>query len=91
MAVQAHVLYTGTVQGVGFRYTVRECAKESGVTGWVRNLSDGRVEVLADGERQDLERFLARIRESSIGRYIHDADISWRVIGRVSAQFEVRT
>jgi acylphosphatase len=53
------VTYSGRVQGVGFRYTTVSVARQFPVTGYVQNLRDGRVVVLAEGEGADLERFLA--------------------------------
>ena len=58
------VFYTGRVQGVGFRYTAASLAKSQAVTGWVRNLADGRVELVVEGETQEIGAFLARIAES---------------------------
>jgi acylphosphatase len=52
---QLHVRVTGLVQGVGFRWFVRERARRLGLAGWVRNLPDGTVEVLATGDAQQLE------------------------------------
>ena len=63
------VLFSGTVQGVGFRYTVRQVAGGFAVTGDVRNLPDGRVELRAEGEPAELRRFVAAI-EETMGRYI---------------------
>lgn len=51
--------YSGHVQGVGFRYRTREIASRYRVTGYVRNLPDGRVELVAEGAPQELDRFLA--------------------------------
>jgi acylphosphatase len=55
------VRYTGRVQGVGFRYTVHRLAEAFPVSGYVRNLPDGRVEVIAEGESEAVESFLAAI------------------------------
>ncbi len=53
-----HVLFRGAVQGVGFRWRACELARALGVAGWVRNLADGRVELLAEGDAESLERLL---------------------------------
>ncbi|MFM8807561.1 MAG: acylphosphatase, partial [Chthoniobacterales bacterium] len=58
------VFYEGRVQGVGFRYTARRVAAGFDVSGYVRNLSDGRVELLASGEPDEVDGFLASLRES---------------------------
>jgi len=55
------VFYEGNVQGVGFRWTVRDAAKGFDVTGWVRNLPDGRVELQVNGEENEVRAFLDRI------------------------------
>ncbi len=61
-----NVFYSGRVQGVGFRYAVRQVASGYEVSGWVRNLPDGRVELLAAGrEEGELVAFLHDIRELS--------------------------
>lgn len=57
------VCYSGHVQGVGFRYTAHSIARNHEVTGFVRNLPDGRVELVAEGQRSDIDRFLADVRE----------------------------
>ena len=56
--ISLQVLYEGNVQGVGFRWSVRETAKGFDVTGWVRNLPDGRVELQVTGEETELRAFL---------------------------------
>jgi len=68
--IAKHVFYEGRVQGVGFRYTVRQIAKEYEVTGWVRNLVDGRVELLVAGEKEEVEGFLESIGESELAGFI---------------------
>ncbi|MCP5532390.1 MAG: acylphosphatase [Akkermansiaceae bacterium] len=63
--VAKRVIYEGRVQGVGFRYTVKDLARGFEVTGWVRNLPDGSVELQAMGEKDELAAFLHEIREES--------------------------
>jgi len=70
--------YSGRVQGVGFRFTTEHIALDmSNITGWVKNLSDGRVEVVAEAEEDDLKLFLNNIRNSIMKRYIKREDIIW--------------
>ena len=71
------VLYSGHVQGVGFRYTVRQTALGFEVTGTVRNLPDGRVEVVAEGERAELEAFGEAIRDAGLAAHIRGESVAW--------------
>ncbi len=71
------VLYSGQVQGVGFRYTVRTVATGFEVTGWVRNLPDGGVELIAEGAKDELDAFRQAIRESGLDHFIRQEDVSW--------------
>jgi acylphosphatase len=72
-----HVHYEGTVQGVGFRYTVKALASGFEVTGTVRNLTDGRVELVAEGVKAELTAFQQAIRESELGHFIQKEMVSW--------------
>ena len=65
------VFYEGNVQGVGFRWTVRDAAKGFDVTGWVRNLPDGRVELQVTGEEDEVRLFLDCIVQSELHSLIH--------------------
>jgi acylphosphatase len=65
------LIFSGHVQGVGFRYTTQEIARRFNVRGYVRNLSDGRVELIVEGERNELARFIAAIHQR-MGSFIHD-------------------
>lgn len=71
------VFFSGTVQGVGFRFTAERIARRFPITGFVRNLEDGRVEVMAEGEEASLIEFLAAIRESSMKHYIRNVEAFW--------------
>lgn len=73
---RVNAFYSGRVQGVGFRFTAEAVARDLGIVGWVKNLRDGRVEVLAEGEEATLKEFLEKIaREMS--SYIRHAEVSW--------------
>jgi acylphosphatase len=72
-----HVFYSGRVQGVGFRYSARQVAMGFEVTGTIRNLPDGRVELTAEGEREELEAFQQALRDSGLGGFIRDEAVSW--------------
>ena len=61
------VYFSGTVQGVGFRFTAMRVARRFPVTGYVRNLRDGRVELVAEGEPETLTRFLAGVEQAMSG------------------------
>lgn len=77
MRKRAHVYYSGRVQGVGFRYTAREVACGYEVTGFVRNMSDGRVEMAAEGEEEEVTAFLDAIKASQLGSHIRQEDANW--------------
>jgi acylphosphatase len=66
LMISLQVFYEGHVQGVGFRFTVRHIAKGFDVTGWVRNLPDGRVELQIMGEEDEVRAFLRGIGDSEL-------------------------
>ena len=72
-----HALFSGRVQGVGFRYTVCRIAEGLDITGFVRNLWDGDVELVAEGAESVLSDFLYRIRNSQLRRYIAGDHVRW--------------
>ena len=73
--IRVHVHYSGRVQGVVFRYTVKSLVPGYDVLGIIRNLPDGRVELIAEGERTELEEFLQAVRDSGLRRNIRDEEI----------------
>jgi len=77
MRKRATVFYSGRVQGVGFRYTAREIACGYELTGYARNLHDGRVELVAEGAEQEVTAFLEAVRASQLGGHIRSADVNW--------------
>ncbi len=66
-----HVNYQGSVQGVGFRFTARQLAQDFAVTGYVRNLPDGSVELVAEGDHEEIDRFLERLQRRMGGVIQH--------------------
>lgn len=71
------VFYTGRVQGVGFRYTVKSLTNGYDVTGTIENLVDGRVKLVAEGEKQELLDFRQAVRDSGLGRFIRNEEEKW--------------
>ena len=64
------VFYEGRVQGVGFRWSVRHTAKGFDVTGWIRNLVDGRVQMQVTGEEKEVRDFLEAVNQSELRAHI---------------------
>lgn len=79
-----HIFYSGHVQGVGFRYTVKSVAAGFEIVGTVRNLIDGRVEMVSEGQREELEAFRSAIREAGLDHFIRNEEISW---GEAAGEF----
>ncbi len=75
--VAKQILYSGRVQGVGFRYATKQLATGFEVTGWVKNLPDGRVELLAmSHDAEELDAFLTELQENSgLASHIKEADV----------------
>jgi acylphosphatase len=88
MAVCKQVIYAGRVQGVGFRYTVQNLAENHAVGGFVRNLPNGNVEVIAEGEPGEVEQFLSAIDRRMAG-YIEEKTEQDQVSGGYRA-FRIR-
>ena len=83
-----HVFFSGMVQGVGFRYTARTVARRFAVSGWVRNTSDGRVELVAEGLPEELEAFLAAVGDD-MSPYIRNVERKWEAATEEWSSFEI--
>ena len=90
MKVRAHVLIKGDVQGVFFRSNTRSQAVMRQVTGWVRNLPDGRVEAVMEGERDDVEGLIESCRQGPPGARVDDMEIGWEKPCHNHKVFEIR-
>ncbi len=90
MKVKARVFIQGTVQGVFFRSFVRSEAKLKGLKGWVRNLPDGRVEAVIEGEKEDVEKLIELCKRGPPGADVESVSVEWeRYSGRFN-DFEIR-
>ena len=76
--VSLHAIIKGQVQGVGFRFFVRQQAQIIGAVGWVRNLANGDVEVMAEAARPALEKLLIALLEGPPGSQVSDIQSEWR-------------
>lgn len=88
MKKQLHIYYSGRVQGIGFRYTVSDIASSLKVCGWVKNLNDGRVEVLAEAEKTTLDNFLEQVYQH-FSLYIKEANAEWQPASGEFRDFQV--
>ena len=79
--MRAHLLISGRVQGVWYRQSTKEAADRiGGLTGWVRNLPDGRVEAVAEGSEASIERLIAWCREGPRLASVSDIEVSWQLL-----------
>ena len=88
MNKRVQAVYSGRVQGVGFRFTAERFARDFSIAGSVKNLPDGKVKIVAEGQEKDLRSFLARINEY-FERNINDIDLSWQEPTSEFSGFEV--
>jgi acylphosphatase len=83
------IFYSGQVQGVGFRYIARKVAVEFEMSGVVRNLTDGRVHLIAEGARGELESFRAAVRGAGLEHFIRDEQVTWTEAQNEFRGFEI--
>lgn len=86
----AHVMIRGFVQGVGYRKFVRKHAEELGLTGWVRNLPDGSVEALFQGNEATIEKMLEICRKGPFLSEVEDVDNVWEEQKETYDDFTIR-
>lgn len=90
MKVRAHVFISGSVQGVFFRFDTMRRSRQRHVSGWVRNLPDGRVEAVFEGEKGDVEELLSFCRRGPRGAVVEDARIHWEEPTGEFKDFKIR-
>jgi acylphosphatase len=90
MKIRAHVFVSGRVQGVFFRSETRYEAKRRKVDGWVRNTSDGRVEAVFEGEKEDVKKVIDFCRRGPLGARVMKIDVRWEDYIGEFKDFKVR-
>ena len=88
MLMSVHLVVSGRVQGVWFRAGTREQALQRGLCGWVKNCSNGTVEIHAEGEKEALEHFIDWCRKGPPGALVTALDIEW-VVSQCLKTFEI--
>ncbi len=86
----AHILVSGRVQGVGFRFFARRMAERYSISGYVKNCDDGKVEITAEGIRDNLEHFIAEIWRGPSYSEVSDVNVSWGEYERGYKEFSIR-
>jgi len=76
--VAAEIFVSGMVQGVWYRVFTQQVAEELGLSGWVRNLSDGRVQAEVEGPRKNVETLVARLRIGPPRAMVTDVTVTWK-------------
>ncbi len=87
---RVHVWVKGRVQGVGFRAHVQYSARQIGVTGWVRNVSDDTVEAVGEGDRARLERLVDAMKRGPIGSQVDESNVEWQNATGEFVDFQMR-
>ena len=90
MKTRCHVFVSGRVQGVFFRYYTQERAKSLGLTGWVRNLPDGKVEAVFEGEKEKIEKMIEWMRKGPPLAKVEKVDIIWEDFKDEFEDFEIK-
>lgn len=86
---EMHAIVIGDVQGVGFRSATRHFAKNLGITGTVRNLADGSVEIYAHGSKESLEKLIAKLKNDAFAKEITQFSFDLTSIQSAHAEFRI--
>jgi acylphosphatase len=90
VARRAHLVFEGRVQGVFFRASTQRIAREMQLTGWVRNLKDGSVEAVVEGDERAVEELVARLKVEVRAADVERVKVVWSEAEREFRAFEVR-
>ena len=84
-----HLIVSGMVQGVGFRYYVHHSARRHYLKGWVKNMEDGRVETMAEGEEHELQEFVREVKKGSRFSTVDDVQVEWHAYSNQFKDFKI--
>lgn len=87
---QAHLIISGRVQGVFYRASCEEVARQYGLKGWVKNVPTGQVEVLAQGEKEKIEKLIGWCKKGPPSARVNNIKIEWQEALEVFDRFEVK-
>jgi acylphosphatase len=90
MIKRLHIFFSGSVQGVGFRFTAVSVARPLDLKGWVKNLSSGEVEIVAEGEEPLLKKFVAQL-QHRFSDHIADTSVRWEDPSAEFKEFGIRS
>ena len=89
-AARVHAIVRGDVQGVGFRYFVADHARDAGLSGWVRNLPDGSVECVVQGEKDAVDGLLDLLRRGPTSAEVANVEVDWQEARADLDGFQIR-
>ncbi len=87
----ARILAYGLVQGVYYRQSLKESAENNSVTGWTRNLTDGRVEALLQGDKDNIEKVIQWAWDGPPGARVSKVEVEWNVPAKTYKAFKIRS
>lgn len=90
MLVRAHIIVSGVVQGVYYRWFTQDKAKSFDLTGWVRNLADGRVELVCEGEKGLILDFIKELEIGPPSAYVASINVDWQNYTGEFKNFKIR-
>ncbi|MDI6642099.1 MAG: acylphosphatase [Elusimicrobiota bacterium] len=88
--VRAHITISGEVQGIGYRYFAKRLAAQYNIAGWVRNNYDGTVEFDIEGEKNNIEEYIEKLKKEHPWATVISVDIKWLPYSGIYSQFSVR-
>ena len=88
--VRAYIFVSGLVQGVFFRENTRKKAQKLGITGWIQNLADGRIEAIFEGEKERVKEIIKWVKKGPIFAKVSGTDVEWQKYKGEFKNFEIR-